>query len=189
MLVKVRSGRHGANDGVRHPLGASRRQPGLPGPARRTIGAIRLPRLLRRALWRHLPPRIAPGTHDPTGRPHRQLTAPLRRRAGPARPQRHRRSTRPVAHMPAAGKTAGSTDGGGPSRCRSRLDRTSGTAAGGRGGSRLPTLVRMLHDPGIIDGRVAYTGCPPGNYADRRNVCQTERIALPEPKSSPDLKE
>ena len=167
--VRVKSGRCGANDLVRHPLGASRRQPGRPGPARRTIGAVRLPRLLRRALWRHPPPRTAPGKPDPIGRPHHRPTAPPRRRA---RPSGRPGATRLVARTPAAGKTAGSTGGDGPSRCRSRLDRTSGTAAGGRDGSRLPTLVRVLRDPGIIDGRVAQAGCRPGNYAERRNVCQ-----------------
>jgi hypothetical protein len=124
---------------VRHPLGASRQQPGRRGSAHRKVRAVRLPRLPRRALWRRLLPHIAPGKRGPIGRPPRLPTAPPHRRAAPPR---RPCSTRPVARMPAAGKTADSTGDDDPSRHPSRLARTSGTAAGGHGGSRLPTLVR-----------------------------------------------
>jgi hypothetical protein len=49
--AKVGSGRCDTNDAVTHPLGASRRQPWRRGSARRTTGAVRLPRLPRRSLW------------------------------------------------------------------------------------------------------------------------------------------
>ena len=93
-------------------------------------------------------------------------------------------SSRPAARRPAAGTTAGSTGGDGPSRRRSRPDRTNGTAEGGHDGSRLPTLVGLRPRSRYHGGRVAHPACRPGNYADRRNVCYTDRIALPEPRSS-----
>jgi hypothetical protein len=123
---------------VRHLLDANRRRRGRPGSARRTIRAVRSSRLPRLARWRHPPPHIAPGKRDPRGRPHRRPTAPRRRRATPPP---HPGSMRRVARRPVAGRIAGSTGGDGPSRRRSRPDRTSGTVGGGRGGSRLPTLV------------------------------------------------
>jgi hypothetical protein len=126
----------------RHPLGASRQQPGQRGSARRKVRAVRLLRLLRRALWRRLLQHIAPGRRDPIGRPPRRLTAPPRQEARPTMPQPRPCSARPVARMPAAGKTADSTAGDDPSRHPLRRDRTNGRAAGGHGGSRLPTLVR-----------------------------------------------
>ena len=127
---------------VRHPLGASRQQPGRPGSAHCKVRAVRLPRLLRRALWRRLLPHIAPGRRDPTGRPPRRLTTPPRQEVRPTMSQPRPCSTRPVARMPAAGKTADSTGGDDPSRHPLRRVHTSDRAAGGHGGSRLPTLVR-----------------------------------------------
>jgi hypothetical protein len=127
---------------VRHSPGASRRQPGRRGSARRKVRAVQLPRLLRRALWRRPPLHIAPGICDPIGRPPRRPTGPPRRRVVPTRPQPLPCSSRHVARMPAAGKTADSTGDDDPSRHRLRLDHTSGRAGGGHGGSRLPTLVR-----------------------------------------------
>jgi len=85
--------------------------------------------------------------------------------------------------MPAAGRIADSIGADGPSRRQSRLDRTTGTAAGGLGGSRLPTLVRWIligpKTPRIIKGRAAYPACPAGNYPNGRTVCHAERIKSP----------
>ena len=126
---------------IRHPPGASHRPPERPGSARRIIRAVRSPGLLLRGRWRYPPPRTAPGRPGRTGRPRRPPTRPRRRAATPVSPRRRPGSARRAVRMPAAGTTAGSTGGDVPSRRRTRLDRTSGTAAGGGDGSRLPTLV------------------------------------------------
>ena len=158
----------GGQTRVRRLPGANRRRRERPGSARRTGRVVRLSRPPRRAPWRHPPPRIAPGKRDPRGPQHPRPTAPPRQEA---RPRPHPDSKRRVARRRVAGRTAGSTGGDGPSRRRSRLDRTSGTGGGGHGGARLPTLVGRFSQSRIMGGRVAYAACRPGNYADRHNVC------------------
>jgi len=162
----------------KHSPGASRRQPWPLGSARRTARAVRWPRLLRRGLWRRPPLRIAPGRRGPIGRRRRRPTARSHRKARPVSPQPRPGSTKPAARRPAAGKTADSIGGDGPSRYRSRRDRTSGRDGGERAESRLPTLVgSSLFEPAtprIIGGRVACTTCQPGNYAARRDVLPSE---------------
>ena len=162
---------------VRHPLGASRRRPGRPGSARHTVRAVRSPRLLRRARWRHPRPRSAPGRPGRTGRPRRRPTTPRRRRGNDARVARFIEARCSYARC--------------RHDCRQYWRRrpipTSVTSRPhqrhGCGWARRLTPADFSRAaatayPGIMSGRVACTACRPGNYAGRRNVCQANRTAL-----------